>query len=83
MVVDEFVETREQEEKLKKAHVYNIAYLTALFVGSVLGGKQIPSYEDVYQETAKPEPNKKVNMESEILKEKLRDFAREANKRRK
>lgn len=83
MVVDEFVETREQEEKLKKAHVYNLAYLTALFVGSVLGGKQIPSYEDVYQEPAKPEPNKKVNMESEILKEKLRDFAREANKRRK
>ena len=82
MVVDEFVETREQEEKIKKAHVYNLAYLNALFVGSVLGGKQIPSYEDVYQETAKPEP-KKVNMESEILKEKLRDFAREANKRRK
>ena len=86
MVIDAYIEKRKFEDKQSKITIYNQAYLTSLFVGSVIGGKSIPPIDKVFPEL-KPEPqevnqSKTMDRDSIILKERMIDFANEANKRR-
>lgn len=86
MVCDAFIEDRELEQKQLKYRLYNQAYLNALMIGSVIGGKTIPSVEEVFPDDTRmtqDEDKRKADIQMSLIKDKLRDFAREANKRRK
>ena len=87
LVVELFVENRQNEQKAEKAHLYNQSYLNALFIGKMLEGKPIPPIEEVFSGvTGEPQDeNQKMTMQEKeaiILKERMIDFANEANKRR-
>lgn len=82
-VMTAYIEKKKTEDKQLKAALYNNAYLTALFVGQMLNGKHIASFEDVFPDEKKEEAKvDKQRMQDEILKEKIRDFARKANEQR-
>lgn len=87
MVIDAYIEKKKFKDKQTRINIYNQAYLTSMFVGTILGGKPIPQIDNVFPDL-KPEPqvenqSKTMDRESIILKEKMIDFANEANKRRK
>ena len=82
MVIDAFIKKEESKAQQVKIALYNNAYLTSMFVGHVLGGKNIPRYEDVFKEELQHGSNDEV-MEDSILADMMRDFARNANEQRK
>lgn len=86
LVVKAFMEHQESKQKQIQVEVYNTAYLTSIFVGCILGGKQLPTYNDVFkegiQEIQVEDPAKEL-IEASILADKMRDFARNANEQRK
>ena len=82
-VVEAYIEKKKNEDKQLKGIIYNNAYLTALFVGQMLGGKHIASFEDIFpDEKNENDTMTHQQMQDEILKEKLRDFAKKANQQR-
>jgi len=85
IVSNAFIENKEIEVKSIKANTYNQAYLTTLFIGKMLGGKSIPKIEEVFPELStdvQESPQKEVVDNSWIIiKERMIDFANEANKR--
>ena len=82
-IVEAYVEKRNIDNKLLKNAIYNNSYLTALFVGQMLGGKKISSYEEIFPEEKTESVEPKTNIADEVLKDRLRDFARKANEQRK
>ena len=87
LVVELFIENKKDEQKAEKAHLYNQSYLNALFIGKMLEGKPIPPIEKVFTGvTGEPQEEHhamtKQEKEAIILKERMIDFANEANKRR-
>jgi len=89
MVVDAYIEKRKLDDKQLKATIYNQAYLTSMFVGSILGGKSIPQIDKVFPEmTQEPQDENHgktngVDNSVIIIREKMREFAKHANERRK
>lgn len=82
MIIDAFINKEKNKQQLVQVVLYNNAYLTSMFVGHVLGGKSIPKYEDIFKEELQQGPNDD-SLEDSILADRLRDFARNANKQRK
>lgn len=61
---------------------YNLAAMTATFVGANLGGKNIPFIEELYPDQFS-EPKKEVDNSWVIYKERMMDYAIAHNKNRK
>lgn len=68
----------EIEEYMHKEH--SLASLIAHFVGCVLNGKQIPTYEELHNPK---EVEPLMDKEAILLKERLIDYANQHNKQRK
>ena len=86
IVVDNFITEKENETKITKIKLYNQAYLNSLFIGKMISGKTIPSLEEIFPDvtgvTQEVKEEKKVDNSWIIVKERMIDFANEANKRR-
>lgn len=80
LIIETFSENRKIEIEQQKHNIYNTSFLTALFVGCVFNGKNIPTISEVFPDTAVEETKEDTSVL--IIKEKLLDFANEANKRR-
>lgn len=85
MVVKAFMDRKENEQKQSRVEVYNTAYLTSMFVGLILGGKVLPTYEDIYKEGIQVEQEgpTRAEIEASIMQDKLQEFAKKANENRK
>ncbi len=79
MVIDAFIDEKERHQKELKAVLYNNAYLTSSFVGHILSGKKIPNFEEVFKE--EQFMLKDTEIEDSLLADRMRDFARNANKK--
>ena len=79
LVIESYAENKNNELEQQKHYVYNNAYLTAVFVGCLFNGKQLPTISEVFPEV-KSEETQDNNVL--IIKEKLLDFAEQVNKRR-
>ena len=86
MATDSFIENKQNEQKTQKVILYNQAYLTSLFIGKMLGGKTIPQIGELFPELNQTpqdvKEEEKVDNSWMIIKERMIDFANEANKRR-
>lgn len=84
LVTEVYIEEKKTESKVFNTRIYNAAYLTASFVGLILNGKQPPTIENVFPDV-EVEPAKTNGVDNEVIKvrEQLREFAMNANKRRK
>ena len=86
LVTDNFIENKQNEQKTQKILLYNQAYLNALFIGKMIGGKTIPQLEEVFPDLTginqEVKEEEKVDNSWIIIKERMIDFANEANKRR-
>ena len=85
IVVDNFILEKENETKLTKIKLYNQAYLNTLMIGKMIGGKTIPQLEEVFPDLTginQDKQEEKTDNSWIIIKERMIDFANEANKRR-
>lgn len=87
MVIQAYSDEKKNENKALKAELYNSAYLTAVFVGKMLAGKSIPQIHEVFPELAQDvqkeqesKPAEPVDNSWILIKERMIDFANEANK---
>lgn len=83
MAIDVHVEIKNKETKSKQNLIYDLAYMTAVFVGKVFNGSTLPKIEEIFPEEQKEEPEEVIDNSWIIIKERMIDFANEANKRRK
>ena len=85
-ILNDYVEKEQIRAKEITATSYNIAQLTAAFVGSVIAGKQIPKIEELYPSFASDKPEEPKMSEEEkqaiIMGEKLKEFAKKHNEQR-
>lgn len=82
LIIDNYVNKKEEELKGNVANNYTIASLTASFVGSVLSGNEIPTLSEVYPDLFKEE-QKEEEIEDKswmLYKEQFIDFANAHNK---
>lgn len=86
LIIDNYIKTKQDDVKLDKIRTYNQAFLSSLFIGKMLGGKSIPPIEQIFPDVIEmPQEEKHDNQMDNnliIIKERMIDFANEANKRR-
>lgn len=78
MQIETYQEMKQHEAKEKSAEIYQNAMLISSFVGCVLSGKSIPTYEDIFEK----QEQEQIDRNTILIKERLLDFAQEANRRR-
>lgn len=85
MVSEAFIDNKRNEDRILKSTIYNQSYLTAMFVGQILGGKKPSSIEDIFPDLAVEDVQGKsqAEIEASIIRDKFMDFARKANEQRK
>ena len=81
LVTETYIENKKQEVRMNNIKVYNTAYLTSTFVGLILDGKKLPKINTVFPDTEE-EKTDGVDNEVILVREKLKEFARNANKQR-
>ena len=82
MAIEIYVEEKKRELKSKQRELYDLAYMTSVFVGKVFNGHNIPKIEELFPDEQNDASEDKVDNSWIIIKEKMIDFANEANKRR-
>lgn len=85
MVAEAYIENRKDEDKILKSTIYNQSYLTAMFVGQMLSGKKVSTFEDIFPDVAlntQGSEKSKAEIEASIIRDKFMDFARKANEQR-
>lgn len=78
MIIDSYIGKEELKQQQAKVIIYNNAYLTSVFVGHILGGKKIPDYSEIFKDEPKVQTDEAI--EDSLLADRMRDFARNANK---
>ena len=82
MAIEIYVERKKRDLKSKQRELYDLAYMTSIFVGKVFNGHTLPKIEDIFPDEQETPQEEKIDNSWVIIKERMIDFAQEANKRR-